>query len=216
MAPRRKHNASASSSSSSKKSNPSNQPQPCKFGIQHFFERHTQNALLTSQNPKNVSASNAAVSSSPKANPVAVSSSQNLNSAPGSGPVDLERSVLTVQNARTNSDSGPVGTNKAVSAIQNLKHSVNSQNADPNSKVLASRDTNNESQNTPPDNLVTVGATADENLSEVSPEISKSMSLKRFKFSPGMVNGPMLFFCQMVLMSFFGIFFPPVITLFRW
>lgn len=41
----------------------------------------------------------------------------------------------------------------------------------------------NASQNTPVENLIPVGVDA-----EVSPEISKSVSVKRFKFSPGMVN----------------------------
>ncbi|XP_043718430.1 DNA replication ATP-dependent helicase/nuclease JHS1 isoform X4 [Telopea speciosissima] len=50
MAPRKKYG----SSSSSKKSNQNHQQsQPSKFGIQHFFDRHTQNvALSASQNAK--------------------------------------------------------------------------------------------------------------------------------------------------------------------
>ncbi|KAJ4958932.1 hypothetical protein NE237_026043 [Protea cynaroides] len=52
MAPRKK----SSSSSSSKKSNQNNQQsQPSKFGIQHFFDRHTQNAALSdSQNARSL------------------------------------------------------------------------------------------------------------------------------------------------------------------
>ncbi|KAI9078688.1 hypothetical protein K1719_039331 [Acacia pycnantha] len=50
-------------SSSSKKSNPSSEAQPSKFGIQHFFERHTQNALLATQKqPKNDASANRPVS----------------------------------------------------------------------------------------------------------------------------------------------------------
>lgn len=43
---------------------------------------------------------------------------------------------------------------------------------------------------TPPENLMAAGVEGDkENVDdEASPEISKSKSLKRFKFSPGMVN----------------------------
>ncbi|KAF8379126.1 hypothetical protein HHK36_028555 [Tetracentron sinense] len=107
MAPRKK-----SGSALSKKSTLNLQSQPSKFGIQHFFERHTQNASSTSQNPKNV------------------------------------------QTSQTT-------------------------------------DTNNHSQDTPPANLPTATVastiTAKENSTEVSPEISKQVSLKRFKFSPGML-----------------------------
>ncbi|XP_040995352.1 DNA replication ATP-dependent helicase/nuclease JHS1 [Juglans microcarpa x Juglans regia] len=199
MPPRKKPNPSSSSSSSSKKSNPSNnQQQPCKFGIQHFFERHTQNALLASQNPNNVTASNAGVSSSPNANPVAVSSSRNPADGPSSGPVDLEKSVLPVQNAINDSNSGRIGPNNDVLTSRNRKNVPNLQNVDPNLEVLASREPrnrsdsrtsnlNNASQNTPPANLDTMGVNADKDLSEVSPEISKSVSHKRFKFSPGML-----------------------------
>ncbi|XP_059451094.1 DNA replication ATP-dependent helicase/nuclease JHS1 isoform X1 [Corylus avellana] len=172
MPPRKKPNSSSSSSSasssSSKKSNPTNQPQPSKFGIQHFFERHTQNALLASQNPKPASPSNAAVSTSQ--NPA--------TDAPRSGP---EKSGLPVPSPSSDPENAP-----------------NLQKPDSNHKVSASRepekclgslanDPNNASQNTPSDNIAAMGFSADENLSEVSPEVSKSVSLKRFKFSPGML-----------------------------
>uniref|UniRef100_A0A2N9F1V3 DNA replication ATP-dependent helicase/nuclease n=1 Tax=Fagus sylvatica TaxID=28930 RepID=A0A2N9F1V3_FAGSY len=150
MAPRKKPNSSSSSASlASKKSNPNNQPQPSKFGIQHFFERHTQNALLASQNPK-----------------------QSLPSddVPSSGPVRIEKSVLTVRNPKNEliSDS-----KDAVLASRDIKRQT--------------KEPNVPSQNTPPENLVMIGVNDAENLSEVSPEISKSVSLKRFKFSPGML-----------------------------
>lgn len=46
----------------------------------------------------------------------------------------------------------------------------------------------NASQNTPVENLIPVGVDAEVSFSEVSPEIFKSVSVKRFKFSPGMVH----------------------------
>ncbi|KAL5560584.1 hypothetical protein UlMin_036795 [Ulmus minor] len=135
MAPRKKSNSS-SSSSSIRKSNSNNQPQPSKFGIQHFFERHSQNAILASQNTK-PSSSNSAISESqipkPKSDSVA----------------DLE---LPLQDA-----------------IRIEAQNPNSQ-SNPQTNV-----TGNGSQNTP------------ENLPEASPETFNSKSLKRFKFSPGMV-----------------------------
>lgn len=108
MPPRKKPNSSTAKKSQSLSSS---QTQPCKFGIQHFFERHTQNS-------KNV-----AVSSTP-------------------------------QNSHPHSIS---------SNPKNASHSLPSQNP-PNSSL----------HYTPPDDMV-------------SPEISKSLPLKRFKFSPGMV-----------------------------
>jgi len=173
MPPRKKPNSStSSSSSSSKKSNPTNQPQPSKFGIQQFFQRHTQNgenALLASQNPKPASPSNAAVSTSQ--NPA--------TDAPSSGP---QTSGLPVRNPINDPENAP-----------------NLQKPDPSHKGSAYRDTknlsgsqangpNSASQNTPTDNIAVRGVSSDENLSEVSPEVSKSVSLKRFKFSPGMVK----------------------------
>ncbi|XP_042487897.1 DNA replication ATP-dependent helicase/nuclease JHS1 isoform X3 [Macadamia integrifolia] len=113
MAPRKKFG----SSSSSKKSNQNNrQSQPSKFGIEHFFERHTQNA--------------------------------------------------------------------AQSASQNAQIPKSSQTSDPK----------NPSQSTPPANLPTIPAATviafgnQENAREDSPpDVSKSVPLKRFKFSPGML-----------------------------
>ncbi|PON87540.1 hypothetical protein TorRG33x02_167180 [Trema orientale] len=152
MPPRKK----PTSSSSSKKSNQNNQPQPSKFGIQHFFERHSQNALLASQNPKNVltpitvTTSNDAVSASPSSKPLAVSSRQNpieLDADDGNGGLDS-------QNPR----------DRSLTSSKESKHGLA-----------------NASENTPPE----IGT--EESLPQVSPEISKSVSLKRFKFSPGML-----------------------------
>ncbi|XVE99925.1 hypothetical protein REPUB_Repub03eG0242300 [Reevesia pubescens] len=120
-----------SSSSSSKKSNVSSnqQSQPSKFGIQHFFERHSQsqNALLASNNHHQ------SHSPPPQSNPKSSSSESNASAA-----LSLEAAA-----------------NVVVSASQNPKSHPDS---------------------SPPMDL----------HSEVSPSISKSTSLKRFNFSPGM------------------------------
>lgn len=108
MPPRKKPNSS-SSSSTSKKPN----PQPSKYGIQHFFDRHT---VVTSQKHQ------------------------------------ADNATSQVVSEKLNDGKGP------------------SQNT------------------TPPDNLVLPAINAAETPSDVSPEISKSVSLKRFKFSPGMVT----------------------------
>ncbi|TYH76445.1 hypothetical protein ES332_D04G086400v1 [Gossypium tomentosum] len=116
--------------SSSKKCNvPNNQSQvqPSKFGIQHFFERHSQNALLASQKLNHLSPPPAPPSATPPTNPIPLSSPKS--------------------NAASN---GVV----SVSPNPNLH---------PNSSP------------------------AMEAADEVSPLVSKSTSLKRFNFSPGML-----------------------------
>ncbi|GMJ09463.1 jing he sheng 1, embryo defective 2411 [Hibiscus trionum] len=125
---RRKLNPS-SSSSSSKKSNVSNnqsQVQPSKFGIQHFFERHSQNALLVSQHKHNHSSSPPANSISP---PKSTAADLPLEETPANGVVSI------FPNPKIHSESSP----------------------------------------------------AMEVADEVSPLITKSISLKRFSFSPGML-----------------------------
>lgn len=110
MPPKKKSKSSSSSTSSAKKNHENSQQQqqqpPSKFGIQHFFNLHTQNALSLSQNPQ------------PRPTPIPKTLSSNPNVAPPSNSHHLD---------------------------------------------------------------------ADDNMMDVSPEITKSVSLQRFKFSPGMV-----------------------------
>ncbi|GLT71633.1 hypothetical protein SLA2020_436350 [Shorea laevis] len=158
MHPRKKPNSSSSSSSSSassssscKKSNPTNQPQPSKFGIQHFFQRHTQKAVLAAQNHKPASPSNAAV----------LTSQNPATDALSSGP---EKSGLPVRNPRNDPENAP-----------------NLQKPEPTRKVSTSRDPeswsgsqandrNSASQNTPTANVAVMGVGSDDDLWEVSPE----------------------------------------------
>ncbi|KAK9273764.1 hypothetical protein L1049_018574 [Liquidambar formosana] len=225
MAPRKK--PSSSSSSSSKKSNQNQQAQPSKFGIQHFFERHTQNAL--SQNPK--TAPNSRASSDPNnavstmknpknavnsrtldRNDELISPHQNTGNALNSRANDSVNAVSTSQNPRNAANLRTIDPVSAVLDIPNPRNAHNSQNVDPqnpgralnsgaigpSSSVLPTQNPinqsnspttnqNNPSQITPPDNLLTIAIDVEESPSEVSPEISKSVSLKRFKFSPGML-----------------------------
>lgn len=143
MPPRKKGNSSA------KKSNAVKESQPSKFGIQHFFERHTQNAATQ----KRSSASIDLVSNQENENPI--SSEVNPKS-------DFNSAALPPQNPK----------NVGVSVSQNPKIDLVSQDKE---KI-------NPSENTPPEDLVPVDA-----VSELSPEICKSVSLKRLKFSPGMI-----------------------------
>ncbi|XP_061371204.1 DNA replication ATP-dependent helicase/nuclease JHS1 [Gastrolobium bilobum] len=139
MPPRKKPNSSASSSSSSKKPN----LQPSKFGIQHFFDRHT---LLTSQKL------------------------QANNANPNTPVVGVPTSEVVSGTSKVVSNTSEVVSGTSVP----LRRGKPNDEEGPNS------------QNTPPENSVSWRTNAAETLSEVSPEMSKSLSLKRFKFSPGM------------------------------
>ncbi|KAI8572529.1 hypothetical protein RHMOL_Rhmol01G0206500 [Rhododendron molle] len=136
-------------SSASKKSNQNSQPS--KFGIQHFFHRHTlsQNHPKTQQTPD------------PNTNKLQI---------PTNGSLPPEK-------------SGPIA---ALSAAPNSKKiALDSAVRNPTNDSRPNETTN--SQNTPPENLLLAAVNAGENQSEVSPEICKSVSVKRFKFSPGML-----------------------------
>nr|XP_029123131.1 DNA replication ATP-dependent helicase/nuclease DNA2 isoform X1 [Elaeis guineensis] len=118
MAPRKR----VSSSSSTRKPSQNHQTsQPSKFGIQHFFERHSQAA--------------AAASSSSTANP-SIPSNPKPDSNPNPNPSPPQRSPPP---------------------------------ADPPLPFPAS------------------ASNGEESSSQITPEISKSVPLKRFKFSPGML-----------------------------
>jgi DNA replication ATP-dependent helicase Dna2 len=122
MPPKKKSKSSSSSTSSAKKNHQNSQQQqqqqqqPSKFGIQHFFNLHTQNALSLSQNPQ-----------PPPTPPIPQTLSQNPIISP---------------------------------------NSLNPKFAPPSDSHHLD---------------------ADDNVMDVSPEITKSVSLQRFKFSPGMV-----------------------------
>ncbi|MED6209254.1 hypothetical protein PIB30_053003 [Stylosanthes scabra] len=150
---KKKNNASSSSSSTSKKHN----PQPSKFGIQHFFDRHTQNnALLASQKLQTNNASNSAAK-------------------PVSNPLPAQRSDLSSSTAVQVTPQ--LSPRKPSNGKSNTSYNGNDDN----------RSNNGLSQNTPTENsVVTFVNEMEDSTFEVSPEISKAMPLKRFKFSPGM------------------------------
>ncbi|KAH7849649.1 hypothetical protein Vadar_020933 [Vaccinium darrowii] len=171
MPPKKKLN------SASKKSNQNSQPS--KFGIQHFFDRHA-----LSQNPNKPHTSNPNTSSLAPQNPTPVSNSK---------PADTANGVSKLQNPRNGSVSEKGDLITALSAAPNPKVVIDLCERDTDSAVenrtsdLRTNEKNSHSQNTPPENLVMVDVNTGENQSEVSPEICKSVSVKRFKFSPGML-----------------------------
>ncbi|RYR04969.1 hypothetical protein Ahy_B06g084783 isoform B [Arachis hypogaea] len=155
MPPKKKKNNTSSSSSASKKHN----PQPSKFGIQHFFDRHTQNnALLASQKLQTNNASDSAAK--PVSDPLPARTRD---------PIFSTVVQVTPQPSpqKPSDDKG------------NTNYISNNDN----------RSNNGPSQNTPTENsVVPVDNVMEDIVSEVSPDISKAMPLKRFKFSPGMTQ----------------------------
>ncbi|KAE8695691.1 DNA replication ATP-dependent helicase/nuclease DNA2-like isoform X2 [Hibiscus syriacus] len=134
MPPKTRRKPNPSSSKKHNVSNNQSQVQPSKFGIQHFFERHSQNAFLASQHKNNHP-------SSPLVPPSA------------------------------NSPTNPISPPKSSTAALPLEE-------DPaNGVVSIPRNPNIHSDSSP----------AVEVADEVSPLITKSTSLKRFSFSPGML-----------------------------
>ncbi|XP_059633769.1 DNA replication ATP-dependent helicase/nuclease JHS1 [Cornus florida] len=190
--------------SGSKKSNQNQQnSQPSKFGIQHFFERHTQNTL--SQNPKNAQNSRTSDSNN------SLSSIQNPQNVSNSIRAEPRNGASVLQNPRNVSNSGIADPTNSVLVPHNPKIALNSSDLDPkiinsisensingfdnavsapqNPKItpkLRTTDANCPSQITPPENILPIAVSGDENQFEESPEICKS-AVKRFKFSPGML-----------------------------
>ncbi|TMW88814.1 hypothetical protein EJD97_018033 [Solanum chilense] len=194
------------SSGSTKKSSIQNQnlqqqqqqSQPSKFGIQHFFERHTQNAL--SQKSKSLlvphnSNSNPNSLQNPKG-----SSSVSVSKTPRN---DLELRCLDSNETNSVAQKGENGLDfnkfdevKSVSQVKSNGNVVESDKVDvaerfkdkESSVSLKNNESSSPSQSTPTEIVVAAGSGEERNDAEVTPEFCKSVSLnKRFKFSPGML-----------------------------
>ncbi|KAI4353108.1 hypothetical protein L6164_002081 [Bauhinia variegata] len=153
MPPRKKPNTSGSS----KKSNLHNQTQPSKFGIQRFFERHTQNALSASQKLENATATDSSATNDTTSTSQENSKSNGVRGSRNNPIVVGSESIA------------PKTSDFILKKVGNETKLVNS--ALPLQK---NDEANNPPHETPPENLVP----PEESVSEVS--------LKRLKFSPGM------------------------------
>lgn len=206
MGPRRKP------ISGPKKSNQNQQQsQPSKFGIQHFFDRHTQN----SQNPK----FKPPIVKKPDSLPIepvkAVSEHRDDRTETNLDVVDQKPRNLGVECDGKGGFSGVgprVGEKVEVESESVLK--CRGDKVESNLKVVGGNSRNlgvecdgeggisgvgprvsekveveGESvlENTPNRKVVTVVRNEEVDEMDVSPEISKVVSAKRFKFSPGMV-----------------------------
>ncbi|KAG5627158.1 hypothetical protein H5410_012376 [Solanum commersonii] len=196
------------SSGSTKKSSIQNQnlqqqqqqSQPSKFGIQHFFERHTQNAL--SQKSKSLLVPH---NSNSNPNP---NSLQNPKESSSVSVSKTPRNVLDLRcldSNETNSvaQKGENGLNfnkfdevNSASQVKSNGNVVESNKVDvaerfkdkESSVSLKNNESGSPSQSTPTEIVVAAGSGEERNDAEVTPEFCKSVSLnKRFKFSPGML-----------------------------
>ncbi|CAI9781645.1 unnamed protein product [Fraxinus pennsylvanica] len=230
MAPRKRTGGGA------KKFNNQNQNQQSqlpKYGIQHFFDQHSQSQKSLSENSsknninlrnpisdsvtgkkQNLQISPKVKSVDPKLNKgledasveakepkklarkidsmskylrggstnnVVVSSKINVNNGVSGHESRNEMGILQASNMR-NGDSGTSekSSNHLNTGIVPLENIINGGN-------LGESELNNQSQNTPYENILPVDNDDVENQLEVSPEACKSLSVKRFKFSPGML-----------------------------
>ncbi|XP_057807552.1 DNA replication ATP-dependent helicase/nuclease JHS1 isoform X2 [Salvia miltiorrhiza] len=204
MAPRKR-----TSSGGKKSSNPNREPQqsePSKFGIQHFFERHsqTQSQKTLSQNrdddPTGGSAANRNSRIVNRAevgpgNPGGAASLGKIESRtecvrgvnPGSNLVNA--SDFVSRNDKSGSDV-PVDDHIGLcreSSTKSCDDGVVDVNKVEKTENLLKAEVSTRSPDTLRDNLLPVVFDDEENQLEVTPETSKSVSVKRFKFSPGML-----------------------------
>ncbi|XP_073037531.1 DNA replication ATP-dependent helicase/nuclease JHS1 isoform X4 [Primulina eburnea] len=165
MAPRKKN-----SSGLKKSTNQNHQPsQPSKFGIQHFFDRHSQTQKILTQNNNN--AENHPSNFAPPPIP-SHQTNGNYRGMDTSEKIVSMGKILRGENLTSGlSETGISGSNFS-SCID-----VESGDADSACEkgVIDSQSLKN-------------GDTLqDIEVDDMSPETSKSMSVKRFKFSPGML-----------------------------
>ncbi|GAB2270730.1 hypothetical protein Dimus_005601 [Dionaea muscipula] len=194
MAPRKKPKTSSSSSSStsSKKSTQNvKTSQPSKFGIQHFFDRHhslsssSQNPTAAATTPTTTSTTTNRTTSTPSAAAVSAASHdpkpKSASSDPGGAnsasrrPADTR--VFKVESLPKVNDSG----SNMVETVEDRKNSVDDPKKEAN---VEAGDLSKLPVSTPTEDLVANVADLD---AEFSPDCSKQVPRKRFKFSPGML-----------------------------
>lgn len=199
MAPRKR-----ASSGGKKSSNPSReqlQSQPSKFGIQHFFERHSQSQKTTCQKRDDDRAADSAANQNSQIVPeptvnLAKAGPENLGGVASLGKSEPRTKHTRGENPRSNSVNATViDVDDGVSRNAQSGHDVPVVNrigeyCESSTKrfddvVVGINDL--DTRDMPTNNLMPVVNDHEESQMEVSPEPSKSVSVKRFKFSPGMV-----------------------------
>ncbi|KAH6793808.1 DNA replication helicase [Perilla frutescens var. hirtella] len=193
MAPRKRV-----SSGVKKPSNPNReslQSEPSKYGIQHFFERHSQSQKTLSQKRNDDPAADCATNQNSHIVPEPM---MNRTEVAAENPGDIaggpRTKYLRGENHRSNSvidvDGGvsrndePVANHIGASCDDGVAGIIDMEKGGNLSKAEVSTQSQDD---TPTDNLLPVVIDDWENQMEASPEASKSVSVKRFKFSPGML-----------------------------
>lgn len=199
MAPRKR-----ASSGGKKSSNPSReqlQSQPSKFGIQHFFERHSQSQKPTSQKRDDHRAADSAANQNSQIVPEPIvnhaeAGPENPGAVASLGKIEPRTKHMRGENPRSNSVNAVIidvddgvsrnaQSRNDVPVVNRLGENCESSTEGFDDGVVGINDL--EIRDMPTNNLMPVVNDHEENQMEVSPEPSKSVSVKRFKFSPGMV-----------------------------
>ncbi|CAN4126033.1 unnamed protein product [Withania somnifera] len=182
MAPKKRTNSGSTKKSTHQNNNlhhlQQQQSQPSKFGIQHFFERHSQNTV--SQKSKSL-----------------LLPHNSLQNPKESSSVSVPKTPTNVVELRC-SDSNETNSKKfdEVNLVSQVKSCGNAVKMDvverfkdkESSLSLKHNELGSQSGTTPTEIVVVAGLEEEKNQAEVTPEFCKSVSLnKRFKFSPGML-----------------------------
>ncbi|KAG8391426.1 hypothetical protein BUALT_Bualt01G0186600 [Buddleja alternifolia] len=192
MAPRKRTSSGGKKSIHQNKEQLQQPSQPPKFGIQHFFDRHSESQKTLSQdnskrnnddysrnrNPCNDLNHGDDVANLGKIESIGrdLRGGNARNDAVNSTNVDSSGGVSA---NGIDADSGSSGNGFSVGVVDFKRMKIGG-----NLGEVAY----NPSHDTPTENLLPVVIDDDEkNQLEVSPEASKSASVKRFKFSPGML-----------------------------
>lgn len=197
MAPR-KRTSSESKKSSGNHNNQHKQSQPSKFGIQHFFERHSQNQSQHTKKPLKPLNLDSDARLVPLKNPKFVSEVRNHshgNDAVNSRETYSRDLVSVDKKAGNQHDLHGCDANNSNLCCENSREDLNSEVSNvgklKNEDNLKAKRSNNPSQITPAENQFPIADYSDENrgeeLLDVSPEVCGGNHAKRFKFSPGML-----------------------------
>ncbi|XP_019235819.1 PREDICTED: uncharacterized protein LOC109216143 [Nicotiana attenuata] len=185
MAPKKRTSSGSTKKSSHLNQNLQHQQQSqrSKFGIQHFFERHTQNVLSQKSKPLLVPHnSNSNSFQNPKENSSVSVPETSTNNGLNSEKRDKDNAVSR--------DKGCRNVNKSdhIDVTERFKDKGVGDGKNKGKRVTSKKnELGGPSQSTPTENVVTVGSGEDKNQAEITPEFCKSVSVKRFKFSPGML-----------------------------
>ncbi|VFQ84275.1 unnamed protein product [Cuscuta campestris] len=192
MPPRKRTSTGGSKKSSNQNQPPQPSSQPSKFGIQHFFERHTQNSL--SQKTKD-GVNSGFGASEPAPNNDTKMANLNSHDYTTERATDPESSgntkkLASVKNNENAMELKKMDLSAAASALDTevVIHSNSCQRSeeDLNSRI-AEVEKSVRRANLGGSDSVPMAVGDEVNEAEVTPETCKLASVKRFKFSPGML-----------------------------